>query len=190
VRVLNQLKQHRGAPRVLFCDNGAEFTGQMMDLWAYKRSEDRLLASRQADRQRLLRIVQWDLPLRVPRHQLVQQSGARETNHRSMAPGMQCESSSQGSRLQDTRGIRQPDRGAPRSGYNSNKLKTNLQLGTDFSGPSSFQFVSSQLVQKWPGIPLPVYSMWRHYRKVGIALRRRSLSLLLEGGFYGCDDLG
>jgi putative transposase len=36
VRVLNQLKQHRGAPRVLFCDNGAEFTGQMMDLWAYK----------------------------------------------------------------------------------------------------------------------------------------------------------
>jgi hypothetical protein len=27
VRVLNQLKQQRRAPRVLFCDNGAEFTG-------------------------------------------------------------------------------------------------------------------------------------------------------------------
>jgi putative transposase len=35
VRVLSQ-KEHRGAPRVLFYDNGAEFTGQMMDLWAYK----------------------------------------------------------------------------------------------------------------------------------------------------------
>jgi len=36
VRVLNRLKQDRGAPKVLFCDNGPEFTGQMMDLWAYK----------------------------------------------------------------------------------------------------------------------------------------------------------
>ena len=34
--MLDQLKQKRGAPKVLFCDNGAEFTGQMMDLWAYK----------------------------------------------------------------------------------------------------------------------------------------------------------
>jgi putative transposase len=36
VRVLNRLQQQRGNPKVLFCDNGAEFTGQMMDLWAYK----------------------------------------------------------------------------------------------------------------------------------------------------------
>ena len=36
VRTLNRLKQHRGAPRVLFCDNGPEFTGQLMDLWAYR----------------------------------------------------------------------------------------------------------------------------------------------------------
>jgi putative transposase len=35
VRVLNRLKPERGVPRVLFCDNGAEFTGQTMDLWAY-----------------------------------------------------------------------------------------------------------------------------------------------------------
>jgi hypothetical protein len=33
VRVLNRLKQERGAPKMLFCDNGSEFTGQMMDLW-------------------------------------------------------------------------------------------------------------------------------------------------------------
>jgi len=36
VRVLNRLKEQRGLPQMLFCDNGAEFTGQMMDLWAYR----------------------------------------------------------------------------------------------------------------------------------------------------------
>jgi putative transposase len=35
VRVLNRLILERGVPRVLFCDNGAEFTGQRMDMWAY-----------------------------------------------------------------------------------------------------------------------------------------------------------
>jgi len=38
VRVLNRLKLERGVPKVLFCDNGSEFTGQMMDLWAYRNS--------------------------------------------------------------------------------------------------------------------------------------------------------
>ena len=36
VRVLNRLKQERGAPKVLFCDNRPEFAGQMLDIWAYK----------------------------------------------------------------------------------------------------------------------------------------------------------
>jgi putative transposase len=35
VAVLNRLILHRGAPRYLFADNGAGFTGQLMDLWAY-----------------------------------------------------------------------------------------------------------------------------------------------------------
>ena len=35
VEVLNQLVRQRGAPRYLFADNGAEFTGQLVDLWAY-----------------------------------------------------------------------------------------------------------------------------------------------------------
>jgi putative transposase len=30
VRVLNRLKLERGIPKVLFCDNGAEFKGQAM----------------------------------------------------------------------------------------------------------------------------------------------------------------
>jgi len=36
VGVLNRLRQDRGVPRMLFCDNGAEFTSQVMDLWAYQ----------------------------------------------------------------------------------------------------------------------------------------------------------
>ena len=35
VRTMNQLRAQRGAPKVLFCDNGSEFTSQAMDLWAY-----------------------------------------------------------------------------------------------------------------------------------------------------------
>jgi putative transposase len=37
VAVLNRLVQQRGAPIQLFVDNGAEFTGHMVDLWAYHR---------------------------------------------------------------------------------------------------------------------------------------------------------
>jgi putative transposase len=36
VRVLNNVKNRRGSPQFLFCDNGSEFTGQAMDLWAHQ----------------------------------------------------------------------------------------------------------------------------------------------------------
>jgi putative transposase len=32
---LNEIRLTRGAPKFLFCDNGSEFTSQIMDLWAY-----------------------------------------------------------------------------------------------------------------------------------------------------------
>ena len=51
VAVLNRLVQQRGASRYLFADNGAEFTGQLMDLWAYHHGVRRLLAPGQTDRQ-------------------------------------------------------------------------------------------------------------------------------------------
>jgi len=35
VEVLNRLVRQRGGPKYLFADNGAEFTGQLVDLWAY-----------------------------------------------------------------------------------------------------------------------------------------------------------
>ena len=36
MRTLNRLKLAREVPKVLFCDNGSEFTSQAMDLWAYR----------------------------------------------------------------------------------------------------------------------------------------------------------
>lgn len=36
VEVLNRLRFKRCAPKILFCDNGAEFTSQIMNLWAYQ----------------------------------------------------------------------------------------------------------------------------------------------------------
>ena len=35
VEVLNRLVRQRTAPRYLFVDNGAEFSGHLVDLWAY-----------------------------------------------------------------------------------------------------------------------------------------------------------
>jgi transposase InsO family protein len=34
VGALNQIRQKRGTPKALFCDNGSEFTSQIVDLWA------------------------------------------------------------------------------------------------------------------------------------------------------------
>ena len=36
VRVLSRICSQRGSPKLLFCDNGSEFTSQAMDLWAYR----------------------------------------------------------------------------------------------------------------------------------------------------------
>ena len=35
VRVLSALATTRGAPRRIYCDNGSEFAGRLVDLWAY-----------------------------------------------------------------------------------------------------------------------------------------------------------
>ncbi len=36
VRTLNRIKLEHGIPKVMFCDNGSEFTSQAMDLWVYR----------------------------------------------------------------------------------------------------------------------------------------------------------
>ena len=36
VRVLQSIQQERGGPQGLLCDNGSEFSSQLLDLWAYQ----------------------------------------------------------------------------------------------------------------------------------------------------------
>jgi putative transposase len=38
VEVLNPIRARRGASKMLFCDNGSEFSSQIMDLWAYQNA--------------------------------------------------------------------------------------------------------------------------------------------------------
>ena len=71
VRVLNRLKELRSVPQLLFCDNGAELTGQIGFLGISQWRQDRLLPSWEAYRQCLLRIVQRDVPIQMPGHELV-----------------------------------------------------------------------------------------------------------------------
>jgi len=51
VSILNEIRRDRGTPKFLRCDNGSEFTSQIMDLWAYHKScTDRFFTTREADR--------------------------------------------------------------------------------------------------------------------------------------------
>ena len=36
VLALNRIKIQRGVPKLVYCDNGSEFSSQAMDLWAYQ----------------------------------------------------------------------------------------------------------------------------------------------------------
>ena len=48
--VLNKLAYLHGRPDRIFCDNGAEFTGQIIDLWAYtSQGQDGRLSAGDAD---------------------------------------------------------------------------------------------------------------------------------------------
>ena len=65
VRTLNRLKLERGVPKVLFCDNGSEFTSHAMDLWAYQNGvKIDFSQAGQADRQCVRRKLQWNVPSR------------------------------------------------------------------------------------------------------------------------------
>ncbi len=70
VQTLTRLKSSRSVPKVLYCDNGSEFTSQVMDLWAY-RNGVKIDFSRPGNRQRLRRKLQRYLPIGVPEHSLV-----------------------------------------------------------------------------------------------------------------------
>jgi putative transposase len=75
VRTLNRVKLERGVPKVLYCDNGSEFTSQAMDLWAY-RNEVQIDFSRPGKPTD----VSNGMYTPVKRHRVCQ-SGRCDTNH-------------------------------------------------------------------------------------------------------------
>ena len=91
VQVLQRIQQERGGPRRLFCDNGSDFSSQVVDLFVgiSEWGEDRLLAAGQADRQRAYRIVQRNVPERTSEHALVHNAGRSQADHRGLAERVQ-----------------------------------------------------------------------------------------------------
>jgi transposase InsO family protein len=90
VGALNQIRQKRGTPKLLFCDNGSEFTSQIMDLWAYQQpGADRLLAAWQADGQRARRIVQRNSAIRLFGCTLVRDTDRSQASHRRLEARIQ-----------------------------------------------------------------------------------------------------
>jgi hypothetical protein len=138
-----------------------------------QRSEDRLLSSRQADRQRLLRIVQRDLPSRMSGHQLVPNSTRNKAHHRAMEAGIYCESSSQA--LAD----RTPAEFASQIELKRDlaETKTGRELTSNWyrkSRPFVAPVCLISLVQKSPGISLKLWAVLLNRRAGDVVNVRQS----------------
>ena len=80
---LNDIRLQRGVPKFLFCDNGSEFTSQMMDLWTYhNRVRIDFLAAKEADRQRTRGVVQRHAARRVLGRALVRDADRGQASDR------------------------------------------------------------------------------------------------------------
>lgn len=90
VRTLNRLKLERGVPKMLFCDNGSEFTSQAMDLWAY-RNEVKIYFSRpgKPTDNAFVESFNGTFRARVLEHALVRRHKGGQDADRSMAEGIQ-----------------------------------------------------------------------------------------------------
>jgi putative transposase len=90
VQVLNAIRQKRRVPKLLFCDNRAEFTSQIVDLWAY-HNPVQIEFSRpgRPTEQCIRRIVQRNLPCRMPGRALVHDPDRGQAGYRELAAGIQ-----------------------------------------------------------------------------------------------------
>ena len=103
-RVLEQLAASRGLPQVLRTDNGPEFCGRAMLTWAHDARADAAAdRARQAESERVHRILQRALPRRMPQRALVHQPGACPSRHRDVATGIQRGATEEGTRRADAR---------------------------------------------------------------------------------------
>ena len=110
VEVLNRLVRQRGAPKYLFADNGAAFTGQLVDLWAYHHGVriDFSRPGKSTDNafiETFNGLLRDDRRMRRSEPALVRDAGRSPVHHREVAKGLQREPASHGSRLQDATGI-------------------------------------------------------------------------------------
>ena len=89
-RVLSRISSQRASPKMLFCDNGSEFTSQAMDFMGVScRSASRFFATGQAHGQRVRRIVQRDVASRVSGRTLVHNASRSKADHRGVKTGIQ-----------------------------------------------------------------------------------------------------
>ena len=85
VGVLNQVRGTRGAPKLLFCNNGSEFTSQGLS----QPGADRLLPARKTDRQRACGVVQRHVASRVLGCALVRDADRGQASHRVLEARIQ-----------------------------------------------------------------------------------------------------
>ena len=108
VGVLNRIRLQRGAPKMLYCDNGTEFSSQTMDLWAYQNGV-RIDFSRPGKPTDNAFIESFNGTFRaecLDAHWFDVVDGG-PGDRGDLAEGIQRESSSQGSRGEDAERIRQ-----------------------------------------------------------------------------------
>jgi putative transposase len=101
VEELSHIITQRGTPERLFCDNGSEFSGQILDLWAYHHRVQidfsrpgKPTDTRQA---RIHRNIQWSTEGRMFERALVRVDQGGRCHHSGLASRLQRESTSHGS---------------------------------------------------------------------------------------------
>jgi putative transposase len=90
VAALNHIVERRLAPKCLFVDNGSEFSGQLLDLWAYhhKAKIDFSRPGKPTDNY-FIETFNGSLRGRMPECSLVRIAGRGQDRRRSLASGLQ-----------------------------------------------------------------------------------------------------
>ena len=105
--VLDRLAETRGLPQSITVDHGPEFEGQVLDTWAYGAKRPAIVhPTGQAERERVHRKLQRQVPRRVPERALVPDHGPCPQHHRGLAHRVQHRATTQLARQSDTAGVR------------------------------------------------------------------------------------
>ena len=109
-RILERVKQERGLPKVIRSDNGREFCGRAMAIWAHENNVAlRFIEPGKPNQNAYVESFNGRFARRMLERALVYEYGARAPGHRGVAPGLQRGSAQEGS----GRGTAGRLRGAP-----------------------------------------------------------------------------